>query len=490
MLRAEIQIDLKNILFNFEKIREVTGYGQNVIPTVKGNAYNVGVYNVVRGLLSLKVPQKKYFVFALQEGIELRKMFQNLEKIFILGGISKGDEEFFVKYNLTPVVNSFEQLELCKNFEINEVIIHFNTGMNRSGININELKKIKQYCDENSIRIYMVMSHFCCADNKLSNVNEIQINNFKKVADCFSDKNILKGISASDGIANLNSKLDFCNTCRPGLALYGYYEGLKPAYSIYSHVEEKDGKLYLPLGINNGFTSDYGNKNSYVIIDNNKIFVDSIEDDKIILSNKDKTLIGKKVTILGNGISFQDFEKMNKTDIRDIVARIISNCDINPNEFKINIERKRIKINESNFKAKYKIENGKFDYFYSTILEKREVEDDGIVGYGATKIVKKGDKLATFFGGYLDGMNRSISNSNSFVFIENKNNELIKCEIFGKISMDQTTIKIPNEEFNKIDIGAKVIIFDSNHKIESFENNTNKNKNELFFYLNKSSRIQ
>ena len=60
-------------------------------------------------------------------------------------------------------------------------------------------------------------------------------------------------------------------------------------------------------------------------------------------------------------------------------------------------------------KANATIKNGEFINFYSTIIEKRVVAKDGIVGYGATEKVKNGDKLAVFFGGYLDGLSRSIS---------------------------------------------------------------------------------
>ena len=127
--------------------------------------------------------------------------------------------------------------------------------------------------------------------------------------------------------------------------------------------------------------------------------------------------------------------------------------------------------------------------FYSTIIEKRIVSKDGIVGYGATEKVKKGDKLAVFFGGYLDGLSRSISNKKCYVFVENKDKTFAKCEIFGKISMDQTIIKVNEKDYKDIKIGAKVIIFDKEHQIEQFEKATGKSRVELFFYLDKSNRV-
>ena len=97
MKKARIEINIDNIAYNFEKIRDITKYGDNVIPTIKGNAYNVGIYDIVKKLSELKTPQKKFFVFALKEGIELRKLVPELEKIFILNGVLEGDGEYFKK---------------------------------------------------------------------------------------------------------------------------------------------------------------------------------------------------------------------------------------------------------------------------------------------------------------------------------------------------------------------------------------------------------
>lgn len=96
-MKAEININLENVAYNFETLRKIACCEDNVIPVVKANAYNIGIYNVVSTLLNIKNPQKKYFVFALIEGIELRNLFSQLEKIFVLGGILKGDEVYFKK---------------------------------------------------------------------------------------------------------------------------------------------------------------------------------------------------------------------------------------------------------------------------------------------------------------------------------------------------------------------------------------------------------
>lgn len=482
-MKAEININLDNIAYNFEKIRASTSC-QNIIPVLKANAYNIGIYNVVSTLLNIKNPQNKYFVFAPVEGIELRKMFPKLDRIFILGGIFKGEEEYFKNYNLTPVINNFEQLELCKKSKINEVVLQFDTGFNRSGVPSADAKKVRQFTDTYNIKVLLVMSHFCFANNIIKPINQKQISKFKKIISYFPEKTIEKSLSASDGILSFNLQ-DICDSYRPGLMLYGFYEGFKCAYSIYSVINSERDDIFLPLGIENGLTSEYGKSRNYIFVDEKKVYIKSIEKNRVILDTINKKLVGKKAEILGDNISMKAFEEMSGTDIRDIVARIISNCDKDSKNFKINTERKRIEVN-----FPVKIQAKKDNEFTSTLIEKRIVEEDGVVGYSATENVKKYDKLGVILGGYLDGIFRGISNKKCSVFVENKNRKLVECEIFARISMDQTIIKIPEKEFKNIEIGTKVIIFDKNHPVERFEKATGKSKEELFFYLDKSSRVK
>ena len=470
----EINVNQANLVHNFELIRKITGYGKNVMPVLKANAYNIGVENVVEPLLKLKTPQKNYCVFALNEGINLRVKFPELDKIFVLSGIAKNEGKYFEKYKLIPVACSYQQLKICKKENVSKIGIKFNTGMNRSGIELKDLNKVRKFVDDNKIKVLMVMSHFCCANNIKSEVNEIQILNFEKIIKYFPEKNIIKSFQASNAIINFDLRY-LCNACRPGLALYGYYKGFKPVCSIYSKICFDSKNFYMPFGLKNGMTSDY--KNGYVFIDGKKIKVISVLDDKVILDIQDKKYINKKVELFGKNISMREFEKMVGIYIGDIIARLFTSIhkkDKNIEEFK---------------KASATIKNGKFINFYSTIIEKRVVAKDGIVGYGATEKVKKGDKLAVFFGGFLDGLSISISNKKCYVFVEKKDKTFAKCEIFGIISMDQTIIKINEKDYKDIKIGAKVIIFDKEHSIEQFEKATGKSRVELFFYLDKSNRV-
>ncbi len=470
-----IKLNYDNLVYNFELLKKITGYKNNIIPVVKADAYNIGANNIVKILLNMKEPQKKYCVFSVNEGIELRKSFSQLEEIFVLGGILENEEKYFKKYKLLPVVNSFNQLKLCQKNNIDKLALQFNTGLNRNGIQLSELKKTRNFIDENKIKVVMILSHFACADDKESPVNQEQVLNFEKVVKYFPEKNILKSISASDGVINFELG-NLCNACRIGLGLYGYYKGLKPICSIYSKIKFDGKNLYMPIGINNGLMSEYSN--GYIFANNKKIKIKSVLDDKTILNADDKNLLNAEAEILGDNISMEELETICRGNIRDIVARLISNV------------RPKQQNTENIYRTSATIENNQFINFYSTIIEKRIVEKDGIVGYGAIRNVKKGDKLATFNCGYLDGLPRCISGKKCYVYVERYDGKYAKCEIFGKVSMDQTVIKLKDDDYKHIKIGARVIIFDEKHSIEQFENATGKKRNELFFYFNKSSRVK
>jgi alanine racemase len=461
----EINIDFEKLKNNFEKVRKITGYGQNVIPVVKANAYYFGAEKIIKALLSLSEPQKKYFVYSVDEGIRLRKIFDNIE-IYVFSSLFPQENELFKKYNLIPVINNFEQLKL---YPYRDIILQFNTGMNRNGIELNQIDAVNQYIRQNNFNVIMVLSHLCCSDEKNNPINKIQFNNFKKVTDVFSDEGTLRGIMATHGIKNFTSYLNLYNTCRIGKYLYDG-DGDEIAYSVTCEIRGENDIIFLPVGINDGLMSDY-EKNGYFILNSNKIKIKYVLDDKTILDTNDKDIIGKKAIIFDKNFkNFKEFCGMIVFD--ESISRLSTDqvSEVTEGQ-KISIRKK----------------NGEVVAYYSQILETREVAEDGIIGYGATVNTKKGDRLAVFCGGYLDGISRIISDKNCFVYVENDDGEYIPCEIYGRISMDQTIIKIPND---KINIGARVIVFDEEHPKTTFEIKTGKTANELFYLADKSLKVR
>ena len=90
---------------------------------------------------------------------ELRK-FLKYVNIYILNGILKNDINKIIKYNLIPVINNYKDYELISKIkEKVEVILHYDTGMNRLGLNKDEIIHINNRMSQTKIHIKYVISH-------------------------------------------------------------------------------------------------------------------------------------------------------------------------------------------------------------------------------------------------------------------------------------------------------------------------------------------
>ncbi len=97
------------------------------------------------------------------------------------------------------------------------------------------------------------------------------------------------------------------------------------------------------------------------------------------------------------------------------------------------------------------------------ILQIREVTEDGFVGYGATKAVKAGAKLAVVPLGYADGYLRSLSN-NSYAFLREREFPLV-----GRVSMDLTVFDI--SAATKIKVGDELELIGNNYPVDEIAKN-------------------
>lgn len=271
-MKTKIVINLNNLInnFNFVKdyIKNKTEYTINniepeLIPVVKNNAYGIGQNEVVDILL--KNNQKMFFVFCLDEALELRQVFKNkIEKLFVLIGNLKNEQEIFYKNNLIPVINNFEQfndwLELAKKYNVKlTLVLQFNTGMNRNGFNISDIKTIKSIIQNNYnyLNVEFIMSHFGAPEDKSNQQTIQQLKNLKIINENFP--NFKKSFAASFGIFNIIESIK--DYSRPGIILYGWLgklfkDNLKPVLNLISYIKFDSKGFYIPLGLENNFTKN------------------------------------------------------------------------------------------------------------------------------------------------------------------------------------------------------------------------------------------
>ena len=214
---AILEINKKNLEHNYKYLDSISKSSLTGA-TIKANAYGLGdieVFNIL-----YKIGCRHFFVATVQEAISIRKKYKS-GFVYILNGFNKKNiKRIIQEKNIIPIINSIESLDEIRKTQKKikkkiKIGIHVDTGINRLGINIDELKENKI---DKKFKIMIVLSHLASADEPKNYYNKIQNNNFKKALINF--KNIkLKSLANSMGI--ILGKTYQYDLTRPGIALYG-----------------------------------------------------------------------------------------------------------------------------------------------------------------------------------------------------------------------------------------------------------------------------
>lgn len=336
-IRTWAEIDLNNLEHNINEFKSVISKDTEIMAVVKADAYGHGYEEVSKRLNQIGI---KYFAVAeLIEAINLRKAGIKGD-ILILGYtmINEDTIRLVKKYNLTLTIPSKEyaqQLNLY-NKKIN-VDIKVDTGMNRLGIDCNDIDSIANIYSYKNVIVKGIHSHLCVADslkNEDIEFTKKQIILFKQVINKLKQRNINVGkthIHSTYGVLNYyDSSFDIV---RIGIGMYGVLSDsadtklkldLKPVLSLKS-------RIVLTRQIKKGNSVSYG-RNYITDKDNTDIavvpigYADGLPRN---LSNIGTQVIvnGKKTNIVGNicmdqlMIDITDIGNVNVGDIVTIVGK-------------------------------------------------------------------------------------------------------------------------------------------------------------------------
>ena len=218
-MQCILEISLKKIKSNWEKINKYSNFKASAV--IKANAYGFGSEEIA---LALSQSGCNFFYVAqIEEGIKLRNLFKSDKiKIAILEGMLHHPKEYG-ENNLIPVINSFNQLndfiEFKKIFPQIKSILHIDTGMNRLGLDENELKLVLENISSiSSVNFEFIMTHFSNSNTQNDDFNNIQYEKILKINSYLKNNKI--SLSNTGGIL-LNNKFILDQT-RPGIGIYGY----------------------------------------------------------------------------------------------------------------------------------------------------------------------------------------------------------------------------------------------------------------------------
>jgi alanine racemase len=330
-MRAWMEIDMDNLKYNIEKIKELS-QNSEIICVVKANCYGMGAVEVVKEMVNHGI--NFFGIASFEEGLELRQNNINADML-VLGSLFDDEIEGSVKEGFHVSINTIEQLQFIKEKKLDaKVHLKVDTGMGRIGFVEEDLENAYEYCQQNNIKVAGIYSHLSDADIDTEdsyNYTINQLNKFDKIEKAEKYKNVKYfHIFNSGAIVRYSDKVTG-NAVRPGLCMYGMLgneriEGFKSVFAmkgrvIYKRtVQEKTPISYsrtasieagetfatISVGYADGLKREFSN-NMYVLVHGEKCpIIGNICMDMSIIklpsSIYSKVKIGDEVTIYTDDI--------------------------------------------------------------------------------------------------------------------------------------------------------------------------------------------
>ena len=224
---STLTVDLSAIADNYAAIEQTVGDDCEIGVCVKANAYGLGVEPIAAKLYWAGA--RLFYVATPQEGAQLRQLIDDKSiRIGILNGLFIGTEEFYIEHNLTPVLNSLEEIRRWQKLarekgQSLECMIQFDIGMNRLGLDHEDTFDFMnnvQTCTKD-LKVTHVLGHFSRSDEHdddgLSQEQELRFLIIKERLERENIGEIKFSLSNSGGIMR---GYDY-NSVRPGITLYG-----------------------------------------------------------------------------------------------------------------------------------------------------------------------------------------------------------------------------------------------------------------------------
>ena len=213
MAVATLTLDMTALAANWRALDRVSATGVQTAAVVKADGYGLGVEAVVRCLA--KAGARRFFVAAAEEGARARQALGAGPQINVLSGHMAGDAALIRDCDLTPMLNSVEQITRhLETLPSHAFGVQLDTGMNRLGMEPAEWEAAAPFVLEAGPDI--LMSHLACADDPHHPMNAQQLANFHAMTD---GTGVPRSLSATGGIL-LGPAYHFDLT-RPGIGLYG-----------------------------------------------------------------------------------------------------------------------------------------------------------------------------------------------------------------------------------------------------------------------------
>ncbi len=207
MATGTLSIDLDALAANWRALDALSGSETGAV--VKADGYGLGAARVSKTLA--KAGARQFFVAIAEEGVPVRKALGPGPRISVFSGHMEGDAALLKDHDLTPLLNSPEQLIRHRaTLPGHAYGVQLDTGMNRLGI------EPEDFSPDMAQDATLVMSHLACADEPNHPTNQKQLTSFREMTNTLTAP---KSLAATGG--TLMGKDYHFDLTRPGIGLYG-----------------------------------------------------------------------------------------------------------------------------------------------------------------------------------------------------------------------------------------------------------------------------
>jgi alanine racemase len=331
---ALIKISRENFFYNLDIVKNQVEKKDKIAVVLKDNAYGHGIKKIAK--LSKEYGVKTSIVRTIKEAKQVLKFF---DRVLVLCDIPQ--KELSKKIHIT--INSLNDINKIP--PNTSVELKVNSGMNRNGIEVDDISKALKMIQKKSLDLKGVFTHYSCADedNTLLFTQAKKFELIKRVVKKETKKLNIKTPYFHSNNSAATFRLDSSDDkfVRVGIAIYGYLDGLKtfpklkPILSLYaSKISSRVVKTDSYIGYGSSFILDgnylvscydigYGdgflrlNENQIYYLPNGSRVLGRVSMDNIsINSNENEILIFDNVTKLAN---------IHNTIVYEILVRLNQN---------------------------------------------------------------------------------------------------------------------------------------------------------------------
>jgi hypothetical protein len=185
-------IDLNAIVFNWRSLMQ-RAVPADCAAVVKADAYGCGIEPVSAELA--KGGCRTFFVAHLAEARQVRAAAPQAV-IYVLNGIAPGSAPTYAAIDAVPVIGTMAEFVEWDAFRrasgwLGGAALHFDTGMNRLGLSINEAPALAARVKMPDHGIALIMTHLACAETPGHDLNNAQTDAFRQL------RYLFRGIAAS-----------------------------------------------------------------------------------------------------------------------------------------------------------------------------------------------------------------------------------------------------------------------------------------------------